>query len=76
MKINNVEIMCLKISDPKTNKAGEIYFTIDFAVIEDGSTFSLMIKDVNKIKEFQPFNKAVIDLELTNTRFGLQLKII
>lgn len=76
MKINNVEIMVLKISDPKTNKAGEIYYMIDFAVIEDGSTFSLMVKDADKIKEFEPFQKTVIDLELTNSKYGLNLKIL
>ena len=76
MKINDVEVMILKVSDPKTNKNNEMYWMIDFAVIEDGSTFSLMVKDSNKIKGFEPFQKTVIDLELLNTKYGISLKIL
>lgn len=76
MKINDVEVMILKVSDPKTNKNNEIYNMVDFAIIEDGSTFSILVKDMNLIKKFEPFQKAIINLELSNSKYGLSLKII
>ena len=76
MKINDVEVMILKISDPKTNKNNEVYYMVDFAIIEDGSTFSLMIKDTNLVKKFEPFQKTIVNLELTNSKYGLALKIV
>lgn len=76
MKINDVEVMILKVSEPKTNKNNEIYYMVDFAIIEDGSSFSLMVKDTNLIKTFDPFQKTVVNLELTNSKYGLVLKIV
>lgn len=76
MKINDVEVMILKVSEPKTNKNNEIYYMVDFAIIEDGSSFSLMVKDINLIKTFEPFQKTVVNLELTNSKYGLVLKIV
>ena len=49
---------------------------VDFAIIEDGSTFSLMIKDTNLVKKFEPFQKTIVNLELTNSKYGLALKIV
>ena len=68
--------MILKISEPKTNKNNEIYNMVDFATIEDGTTFSLMVKDLELVKTIEPFKKTVINLELTNSKYGLILKIV
>lgn len=76
MRIDNVEIMILKVSDPKTNKNNEIYYMVDFATIEDGTTFSLMVKDIDLVKSFEPFKKTVINLDLTNSKYGLNLRIL
>lgn len=76
MLIKNVEVMILKVGDPKANKNNEIYHMVDFAIIESGDTFSLMVKDQAKVKEFTPFSKSVVDLDLSNSKYGLNLKIV
>lgn len=76
MKINDVEVMILKVGDPKANKNNEIYYMVDFAVIEGGDQFSIMVKDVEMVKKLSPFSKTVISLDLTNSKYGLNLKIV
>ena len=75
MKIENVEIMVIKIGEIKTNNKNEPYAVIDFAVLEDGTTFSLMLKDLDQLKNLVPFKTTTINLELTNNpKYGLSLK--
>lgn len=75
MKIENCEVMILKVSDPKANSKNEIYYMVDLAVIDGGDQFSIMVKDVELVKKLSPFSKTVVNLDLTNSKYGLNLKI-
>lgn len=74
MKINE-EFLIIKKSDIKEGKNGNKYFMLDIVDL-DGSVFNLMCSDLTRYKDFVPFNKMVLDLELTNGRYGLQLKLL
>ena len=75
MKIENIEVIILKVKE-RTNKEGVNYWLIKFADVEDGETFDVIVKDPNKIRNFEVFQKTVISLTLNNSKFGLNLSLI
>ena len=74
MKIND-EFLVIKKGEIKEGKNGNKYFMVDI-VDGDGTVFNLMCSDLVRYNDFIQFNKIVLDLELTNSRYGLSLKII
>ena len=75
MKIEDIEVIILKVKE-RTNKEGVNYWLIKFADVEDGETFDVIVKDPNKIRNFEVFQKTVISLTLNNSKFGLNLSLI
>lgn len=75
MKIENVEVMVLKLID-KLDKENKPYKMVSMAVIEGGDVFDLVVKDLSLVKDMEAFQKAVVNLELTSSKYGLMLKII
>ncbi len=75
MKIENVEVMVLKLID-KLDKENKPYKMVSMAVIEGGDVFDLVVKDLSLVKGMEAFQKAVVNLELTSSKYGLMLKII
>lgn len=75
MKIENIEVIILKVKE-RTNKEGVNYWLIKFADVEDGETFDVIVKDPNKIRNFEVFQKTVISLTLNNSKFGLNLSLM
>ena len=74
MKITT-EIMILKVGEIKQSKNGEPYFMLDFSDM-DGDVFSIMIKDIQKIKDYEPFTRHTIDLKISSSKYGIQIKAI
>ena len=73
MKIND-EFMTIKKSDIKEGKNNR-YFTVDIVDLE-GNVFNLVCTNLSRYNDFVQFNKIPLDLELINTKYGLQLKIL
>ena len=74
MKINNVEIMILK-KEEKRNKDNQLYWILSLVTIEDGEVFNLIIKDPTIISNLNPFEKAVVNFKLSNSKYGLNLTL-
>ena len=74
MKISNIEVMILKV-DQKINKDNQQYWLVSLATIEDGETFNIIVKDYDKVKNFEAFQKAVVNFKLSNSKYGIALSL-
>ena len=75
MKIENVEVLILKIEE-RASKKGDRYFILRFTTVDDGQVFDVIVRDFNKIKDLEVFQRTVINLKLNNSKFGLNLSLI
>lgn len=73
MKIDNVEVMILK-TEKKENKEHIPYIALSLAITEDGTVFDLISKDM-KLTKLEPFSKHIINLDLSNGRYGMKLSL-
>lgn len=74
MKLKEVKMMCIKI-EPKQNKDGKDYLMVTLADMETGDTFNLVEKDMAYLSMLKPFMPYLLDLDLTSSKYGLNLKI-
>lgn len=74
MKINtDVLIASVEI---KENKEKIPYLNIGFISIDDGSMFNIASKEMELMKELEPFKKYKILFDLKDGKYGMSLKLI
>lgn len=74
MKLKEVKMMCIKL-EPRQNKKNEDYLMVTLADMETGDTFDLIEKDMSYLSMLKPFSAYILDLDLTSSKYGLNLKI-
>ncbi|WP_300856886.1 hypothetical protein [uncultured Clostridium sp.] len=74
MKLNNVDVLCIKI-EVKTNKEGGNYLLIDLLDIVSGDNFNIMSKNIDFMSELKAMTKYKVTLNLTSNRYGLKLDL-
>lgn len=74
MLLKDIKMMCIKV-EPKQNKEGNDYLMITLADMGNGDTFSLIEKDMTYLSTMQMFKEYTVDLNLTSSKYGLNLKI-
>lgn len=73
MLIENVEVMVIKVEE-KENKEKEQYLILSLATIKDGEVYNIVTKDMDYLK-LKAFSKQVVNLNLSSSKYGLNLKI-
>ena len=74
MLIENIEVMVIKVEE-KENKEKEQYLILSLATIKDGEVYNIVTKDMDYLK-FKPFTKQTVNLNLSSSKYGLNLKIV
>lgn len=74
MLIENVEVMTIKVEE-KENKEKEQYLILSLVTIKDGEVYNIVTKDMNYLN-LKPFSKQVVNLNLSSSKYGLNLKIV
>lgn len=75
MKIENCEVMCLKV-EKKENKEKVPYWMVSLVTVDDSEVFDILVKDFSLIADLQPFTKSLMNFSITNSKYGLKISII
>ena len=73
MFIKDVSILLTQIQARKS-KNDSTYLAISFIDLSNGQSFDIISKEIEFMK-LQPMHKFKVDLELTSSKYGIQLKI-
>ncbi len=74
MLLKNIEMMVTKV-EVKEGKEKNKYLFLNLVDISSGDMFEIIHKDLEDMGKFKPFNKVRVNLNLTNSKYGLNLKL-
>jgi len=74
MLLKNIEMMVTKV-EVKEGKEKNKYLFLNLVDISSGDMFEIIHKDLEDMEKFKPFNKVIVNLNLTNSKYGLNLKL-
>lgn len=74
MLLKNIEMMVTKV-EIKEGKEKNKYLFLNLVDISSGDMFEIIHKNIEDMEKFKPFNKIKVSLNLTNSKYGLNLKL-
>lgn len=74
MLLKNIEVMLTKV-EMKEGKEKNQYLMLNLVDIATGDMFEIIHKEIEIIKDLVPFQKYKVNLNLTNSKYGLNLKL-
>lgn len=74
MLLKNIEMLVTKI-EIKEGKEKNKYIFLNMVDMVNGDMFEIIEKDMELLSKFKPFTKVIVNLNLTNSKYGLNLKL-
>lgn len=76
MKISNVDVLITKIDVKDKKDSKEQYLMISFLDMASGDVFEVLEKDLEYLGKVSPMQKYKVDLNLSNSKYGLRLELV
>lgn len=74
MLVKNIEILVSSIEMRKNSKNVD-YMSLGVVTLDDGTTFNVLEKDMNKQGLLKPMNRYRVNMKISSSQYGINVSI-
>lgn len=74
MLVKNIEILVSSIEMRKNSKNVD-YMSLGVVTLDDGTTFNVLEKDMNKQGLLKPMNRYRVNMKVSSSQYGINISI-
>lgn len=75
MLVKNVEVLISKIEVKQNSNTHADYLMIGILTLDDGTNFSIIEKDMNKLNSIRAMTKYRVNLKVNSSQYGINVSL-